>query len=100
LLGVIDQRSRERGTFIDHLCLGEDICPNVFAEAVGGCQIDITTEQRGKLVLYVDHVKQGDPGVRLELNQHIDITLRAKVAAQRRAIEQQTPDVVAVAQVS
>ena len=61
-------------------------------------QVDLASEELTELALQSDELKKADPGIGGELDQHVDVALRAEVLAQDGTKEGEAPDAAAPAE--
>lgn len=68
------------------------------AETLGRVQINLSAQHDRQRVLQLDEFEEPHSRLRLELDQHIHVAVRAEVVAQGRAEQRQLANVVALAE--
>jgi hypothetical protein len=68
------------------------------AEAGRRAQVDVASEELAELALQIDELKEADPGIRGELDQHVDVARGAEVLTQDGAEEGEAMDAAAPAE--
>ena len=82
---------------IDVLGLPENLITKISTEESRRVEINPSAQHFRQLDLHAEKRETGRFTL-LELDQHVDVAVRAKVVAQHRAEQRQTPDMVALAQ--
>src|SRR5207247_11082564 len=100
--GVIEhvaQRTVSSPPLILRLRFSLDLTAESSAQKSRRVQVDLASEEIRKLFLHCEEAQARDmPG--FELDEHIDVAVRAKIVSKHRAEEGQSPDVVFPAEVS
>ena len=65
------------------------------AEAGRRVQVDLASEELAELALQIDELKEADPGVVSELDEHVNVALGTEVLTQDRAEEREAMDAAA-----
>jgi len=63
-------------------------------------QVDVASEELAELALQIDELEEAGPGIRSELDQHVDVALGAEVLTQNGAEEGEPTDAGAPAESS
>lgn len=78
--------------------LGHDPVAEVAAQLVRSAQVDLTADHLGELTLHPGQAEVTRSLAGLELDQHVHVGIRPKVAAQHRPEQRQPADVIAAAE--
>lgn len=70
----------------------------IAGEALSSVQVDLASEELAELALQSDELREADPGSGGELDQDVDVALRAEVLTEDRAEEGEATDAAALAE--